>query len=315
MHCILIIESRLKMILEPSYNQPRFSANATWYPNAINFANMSVIGASPRGIFVNINDTIYVTNRANNSILIWTNNSLIPTKTISKNLSNASSIFVTITGDIYVDVNRRVDKWPSNANVSVTVMNVSSICRGLFVDVTNTLYCSMPNHHQVVKRWLNDISILSTIVAGTGTAGNNSFMLNSPHGIFVDTNLDLYVVDTMNNRIQLFSLGQSNGITVAGNRSLNVTITLNSPTFIALDADRYLFIADSGNNRIIGSGPYGFRCIVGCSGSNSSSQLQNPSAFSFDSIGNIYVVDEGNSRIQKFLLSDSSGNITKSSLS
>ena len=302
------------MILEPSYNEPRFSANATWNPNAITFANMSVIGTNPCGIFININNTIYVANRANNSIQIWTNNSLIPTKTISGNLSNPSSIFVTITGDIYVDnsgVNGRVDKWSPNASVSIAVMNVNSTCRGLFVDVTNTLYCSMVNNHRVIKRWLNDISILSTTIAGTGTAGNNSLMLNSPHGIFVDTNLDLYVADTMNNRIQLFSLGQSNGITVAGNESLNVTITLNNPTFILLDADKYLFIADNWNNRIINSGPYGFRCIIGCSGSNSSNQLQFPSAFSFDSVGNIYVVDEGNSRIQKFLLSSSSGKIMK----
>ena len=46
-------------------------------------------------------------------------------------------------------------------------------------------------------------------------------------GIFVDINLDLYVADYYNHRIQLFRLGELNGITVAGNTSLNTTITLS----------------------------------------------------------------------------------------
>jgi hypothetical protein len=95
---------------------------------------------------------------------------------------------------------------------------------------------------------------------------------------------------------------------VAGVKSSNPTITLTAPTGIVLDADKYLFIVEYGNSRIVGSGPLGFRCIVGCSDSDSSesNKLSNPWSLSFDSHGSIFVTDWQNKRIQKFLLSTNS---------
>jgi sugar lactone lactonase YvrE len=113
------------------------------------------------------------------------------------------------------------------------------------------------------------------------------------------------VADRDNNRIQLFQLGQLNGITVAGSGSSPATITLNGPIGIVLDAAKYLFIVDHFNDRIVGSGPTGFRCVVGCSGlkGSASNQLVGPWSLSFDSYGNMFVTDQSNHRIQKFILS------------
>ena len=66
---------------------------------------------------------------------------------------------------------------------------------GLFIDINDYLYCSMRDLHQVVTKPLNSISNQLTIIAGTGCSGSISNMLNGPHGIFVDINLDLYVAD------------------------------------------------------------------------------------------------------------------------
>ena len=86
------------------------------------------------------------------------------------------------------------------------------------------------NLHKVVTKSLNSISNTTTIIAGTGCSGSTSNQLYYPFGIFVNFNLDLYVADSQyNNRIQLFRFGELNGITVAGNTSVNTTITLNSP--------------------------------------------------------------------------------------
>ncbi len=238
---------------------------------------------------------------------MWLNESINPTGNISGDLYFPYSIFVTITGDIYIDngyQNGRVDKWALNANTSVPVMNVSSFCAGLFVDISDTLYCSMHNNHQVVKRWMNDNATTLTTVAGTGTNGSTSDTLQYPYGIFVDINFDLYVADWGNNRIQLFPSGQLSATTIAGNTSANTTITLNGPTGVVLDADNYLYIVDNLNNRIVASGPANFRCLVGCSGTSGSAsdQLNGPRALSFDSYGNMFVVDEINNRTQKFLL-------------
>lgn len=182
-------------------------------------------------------------------------------------------------------------------------MYITQRCYGLFIDINNTLYCSLNGLHQIVAKSVDDITNTLRIVAGTGCPGSGSNLLNSPCGIFIDINFNLYVADGANNRIQLFPSGQLNGTTVAGNGASG-TITLNYPKSVILDADGYLFIVDSNNHRIIGSGPTGFRCIVGCTGTSgsSSNQLYNPQTIAFDSYGNIFVTDYSNSRIQKFLL-------------
>ena len=77
------------------------------------------------------------------------------------------------------------------------------------------------------------------------------------------------------------------------------------PTGVFVDGDGYLFIVDTSNNRIIGSGLYGFRCIVGCSAASAGlppTQLNGPRTLGFDSYGNIFVSDRNNQRIQKFIL-------------
>ena len=214
---------------------------------------------------------------------------------------------MTTSGDIYAENSLstdHVDKFTLNSSIGIPVLYTCRWCYDIFVDINDVLYCSIDGQHQVFAKSLKNDSSQLNIVAGTGTMGSLPNMLNRPSGIFVDTNFDLYVADFGNHRIQLFPPGQLTATTVAGNGSLNLTITLNRPNSIVLDADKYLFIADTGNSRIIGSGPNGFRCIIGCSGVNGSlsDQLNNARSFSFDHYGNIFVADFGNRRIQKFIL-------------
>ncbi|CAF4104833.1 unnamed protein product [Adineta steineri] len=299
-----------------SFNEPKFCPTATWNFNGITFANRSIVGQDPTTIFVSTNNTVYVVNKEKNTIVIWQEGSGNPTKIIHGNFTKPYSLFVTTNGDIYIDdgLNNRVQKWNAETSTFDTVMNVNSSCYGLFVDINDTLYCSMSNRHQVVKRSLNDSTLASNrVAAGTGIYGSASNQLDIPSGIFVDVNLDLYVADGYNNRVQLFQSGESNGTTVAGGTSLNRTITLRFPTGIILDAEKYLFIVDNNNHRIVGSSLNGFRCLVGCHGVGSqSNQLNYPFSFSFDHSGNIFVTDQLNSRIQKFqYFEESCGNELK----
>jgi DNA-binding beta-propeller fold protein YncE len=268
---------------------------------------------------VNTNNTIYVANKENNTILVWHEKSNNPTKIIHRDFDIPLSLFVTSNGDIYVGdgnyTNGQVQRWIAETNTFVTVMNVDSSCTGLFVDINDTFYCLMSWHHQVVKRSLNDPVMTSNrVAAGTGIRGSASNQLEWPLGIFVDVNLDLYVADCDNDRVQLFSSGESYGITVAGRQSLNPTITLRCPSGIVLDAEKYLFIVDRKNGRIVGSGLNGFRCLIGCYGEGSkSNQLSYPFSFSFDRSGNMFVADGRNHRIQKFsLIKESFGKLKRS---
>ncbi|CAF1594176.1 unnamed protein product, partial [Adineta steineri] len=276
-----------------SFNQPKFSTTPTWNFNGITVANQSIVGRIPRAIFVDTNNTIYVANQEQDTIIVWHEESINPTKIIYGNFTHSSSLFVTSNGDIYIDdgmEHDRVQKWIAETNIFVTVMNVSSQCDGLFVDVNDALYCSMSSRHQIVRRLLNDSVMTSNrVAAGTNTRGAASNELNRPVGIFVDINLDLYVADCGNDRVQLFQPEELNGITVAGSTSLNPTITLRCPSGIVLNAEKYLFIADIGNDRIVGSDLNGFRCLVGCDGMGShSNQMSYPFSLSFDRSGNMF---------------------------
>ncbi len=295
------------VILVLSFNQPKLCSTAAWDTNGITFANQTIIGSSPTAIFVNTNNTIYAV-KENKEILVWITDRIDPIKIILHNFSTPFSIFVTNSGEIYIDngyLNHQVNKWITNT--FDTVMYVNSSCYGLFVDINNTLYCSIFYNHQVVKRWLNDSFIRSTMVAGTGKQGSASDQLSCPYGIFVDLSFNLYVADCYNHRIQLFQSGELNGTTIAGENSPHPTITLDCPTGIVLDADKYLFIVDTWNHRIVGPGPNGFRCLVGCDKSGAQpNQLHLPFSLSFDSYGNMFVTDLYNNRIQKFLFLENS---------
>jgi len=216
-----------------------------------------------------------------------------------------ASLFVTIDGSIYVgsDEPAKVEKWTLNATKGIIVMNVNTYCFGLFVDIDNSIYCSLVEEHRVVKQSFDgDVNKFGT-VAGNGSTEFDSDTLYSPLGIFVDINFDLYVADYGNNRVQLFKLGHTNGITLAGNGA-PFTIELNFPRAVFLDADRYLFIVDQWNQRIIGSKSNGFYCVVGCSDDLdvTYNQLSPYISAAFDNYGNIFVADRDNRRIQKFNL-------------
>ncbi|CAF0778639.1 unnamed protein product [Adineta ricciae] len=310
----LIKNFSLNYILALSFNQPNLSSTVTWNRNGITFANESVIGKTPEAIFINTNNTIYTIHMHEKKILIWNENNLNLTSIDLDNLSVPTYLFVTSNADIYISDSwgdKTVQRWKSETNTFETVMNVNSACSGLFIDINDNLYCSLYEENQVMKTNLNDSSMTSIPIVGTGSEGSNSNELSNPGGIFVDVNFDLFVADTNNHRVQFFSYGETHGITVAGERSYKLTIPLLKPDGITLDANKYLYIVDRGNHRVIGEGPYGFRCLVGCysvggdeekGGGSQSNQLKRPIAMSFDTFGNIFVVESRNNRIQKFEL-------------
>ena len=159
-----------------------------------------------------------------------------------------------------------------------------------------------------------------TTVAGNGTAGFSgdsglaaSAQLNYPDGFAVDSAGNLYIADTLNNRIRKVS----NGVitTVAGNGTQGssgdngpaTSAQLNYPGGIAVDSAGNLYIADSGNERIrkvsngvittvAGNGAAGFS---GDSGPAISARLSSPIGVAVDSAGNLYVDDYNNQRIRK----------------
>jgi DNA-binding beta-propeller fold protein YncE len=257
-------------------------------------------------MFISRDNMIYVAASSLNRLLVFKEGSSNFTMSYSTGSRSPHSVFLSMNGDVYMAnsyPNFVVERWTANASNSTLVMYTDAPCFGLFIDIHETLYCSMDTLHRVIKRSLTSYVNVSTTIAGTSASGSAQDQLSEPSGIFVDQRRNLYVADCGNHRIQLFQPDQSNATTVAGLGAPN-TIVLRCPRAIVLDANAYMFITDSTHHRIVASGPNGFRCIAGCQGVSGSAanQLQSPSGLSFDSYGHLYVLDQLNSRIQKFVL-------------
>ena len=228
----------------------------------------------------------------------WRNDTIRPSRIISPGLYQPFGMFVVSTGEIYVNYGAgRVDKWKSKVDTYETVAQFCSHCWAIFISVNDMIYCSMVI--SIVTKSLHSNSSTLTVIAGTGVAGSEANMLTMSRGIFVDINLDLYVTDCWNHRVQLFRSGTIDGITL-----LTTSNTLKNfyPTDVVLDANQNIYIVDSAENRIFSGTSNNFKCIIGCRQEDNIWYASYPH-MAFDNFGNIYYTDFKNRRVRKFLLS------------
>ena len=260
---------------------------------------------SPYGLFIDVQNTIYAAFSDLAHIVIWDKGSEVPTRTLGANLQGALTIFVAGTGDVYVlnNVSQVLVLTATNSTKTITLIPTNGSCWGLFVDLNNSLYCSMKELHQVTKIFGNSDGNGSILAAGNGSSGATENLLNQPHGIFVTAKFELYVADSLNGRVQRFTPDNLTGTTVAGG-GVSGCASLYYPIGIILDADDHLYIAEYKSHRVVQAGAHGCRCLVGCSSvpGPEMHQLNGPRTLSFDLLGNIYVTDSENHRIQNFSL-------------
>lgn len=124
--------------------------------------------------------------------------------------------------------------------------------------------------------------------------------LNHPGGICYDEKGRLYVADTGNHRILVFSpeLKLVRSIGSQGQEPGRFV----RPSDVAVDPQGRLVAADAGNNRIQILSERGapLKAIGGPSPGNANGQFRNPNRVTTDENGHIIVSDTGNNRIQVF---------------
>ena len=111
-------------------------------------ANASIIGSLPHALFIDTHNRIYAVNHENGQIHVWLDDEFDSYIILYGNLKHSKSVFVTTTGDIYVnnaETNHQVEKFTLNSNKSVPVMLVPGNCYGLFVD----------NHNNSCWKWFS----------------------------------------------------------------------------------------------------------------------------------------------------------------
>ncbi|CAM4821428.1 unnamed protein product [Rotaria magnacalcarata] len=117
---------------------------------------------------------------------------------------------------------------------------------GLSIDSNGTLYIA-DSHNCRVQKWLRGAPN-GTTVAGqpNGTCGYGLSFLSTAQGVTVDSNGNVYVVDTYANRVQLWSYGASFGFGGSANNQLYL------PAGVARDPiTGTLYVSESGNHRIM----------------------------------------------------------------
>jgi sugar lactone lactonase YvrE len=138
--------------------------------------------------------------------------------------------------------------------------------------------------------------------------------LFSPSGFAVDSNGNIFIADTANNRIR--QVDPSGTITTvagtgakgfAGDGLPATRASLSAPQGVAVDIAGNLYVADTGNNRIrkvstggvittfAGSGSGGFS---GDGSIATRARINQPSGLSLDANNNLYIADTANNRIR-----------------
>ena len=144
--------------------------------------------------------------------------------------------------------------------------------------------------------------------AGTTSSGFSgdsgpatSALMSSPSGIVSDTNGNVYIADSGNNRVREVSGGTITTIAGGGTGALGdqgpaTSATLAHPGGLAFDASGNLYIADQSNSRVrkIANGVI-TTVAGGGSGADggpaTSASLYNPAAVAFDPAGNMFIAE------------------------
>lgn len=265
--------------------------------------------SGPKGIAVDQENNIYVTDRSNGRI---------------RKISPVG-IINTIAGD---------GSFGYSGDGGPAINAAFNFPSGLALDAAGNLYVTDFENSRVRRIARNGlISTVAGSARGYSGDGGPSVVaqLNHPDGIVVDGSGNLYIGDAGNNRIRMAATngsisnavgsrliedGACCGKTVggySGDGGSAVNAELYSPSGLALDPDGNIYVADTFNNRIrrisrngvittfAGSGPTTSSggSFAGDGGPATLAKLSSPTGLATDKFNNLYFTDTGNHRVRR----------------
>jgi streptogramin lyase len=163
------------------------------------------------------------------------------------------------------------------------------------------------------------ISVVAGVEFNCGFNGDRipatTALLNAPYGIAVESNGNLYVGDTGNNRIRRVNLS-GRITTVAGNGTCGfsgdggsaIAATICTPLGLTVDRRGDVYFADENNLRVRKINPLGKINTVagsGISGYNGdnlpavSTNLDEPTTVGVNNAGSVFILDDAQARVRK----------------
>lgn len=134
-------------------------------------------------------------------------------------------------------------------------------------------------------------------IAIWGEIGSRPCQFSSPHDLALDRQGNMYVADTLNNRVQKLS-PEGEPVAQWGNTG-DKPGAYRSPHGLTVDKDGHILIADTLNHRIQRLSPEGKPLGQWGEQGAKPGQFRSPSGIAVDAEGNMFVADTGNQRIQK----------------
>ena len=303
------------MLATVAYGQPDLSSNGAneIKPTSINAAFKMAIDYSKAPY------PLYVSDTGNNRVLIWKDSAHFKT--------GAPADLVIGQPDLTTAF--------ANADSATSLPTNTSLShpRGIAVDSHGDLYVSDAGNNRVL-RFPRPVDQSGRITADTVygqpdfisniPSSVNASSLNTPSGVAVAPNGDLFVADSVNNRVLEFPSGAPNGaaaVRVIGQPSFTQNTvtqvsaqTLASPQGIAISAASTLYVADTAANRIVifpnipslpsagasASVVIGQGSLTSAGAATGAANLRAPFDVAVDSVGQIYVSDNGNHRVLVF---------------
>jgi DNA-binding beta-propeller fold protein YncE len=160
-------------------------------------------------------------------------------------------------------------RWPPNSVIGTVIAGTGSVGSDAssfnwpdkfdFDASGHYMYIPDRNNNRIQK-WKIPLNGSAPATAGVTVAGGNGWgtlpnQLSSPHSVYVSRKTGaLYIADSANNRIQLWYVNATQGITIAGSPQGVAGVgpnDLNYPEGVFLDANEtYLYVADQANHRV-----------------------------------------------------------------
>jgi uncharacterized protein (TIGR03437 family) len=192
---------------------------------------------------------------------------------------------------------------------------------GVALDSSGNLYIADTFNNEI--REVSATTHNITTIAGSPSAGSTgdggpptAALLNSPFGIAVDTQGNVYIADFYNAEVRKITAGASPTIsTIAGNVKMGAGLSgdaglatsaqLNGPVSVAVSSADTIYIADLNNNRVRYVSQGLINELAGAShdqgdgGQATAALLYFPQTIAEDSAGNLYIADTDNNAVRK----------------
>ncbi|CAF0722234.1 unnamed protein product [Adineta steineri] len=269
---------------------------------------------TPRGLDIDADGSVYVTDLGNKRIVRWrpnatngeiftcgdeTHNFHTPYYVVIDKKSNSIIICYYATR-VLVRCSLR-----NPTNYQIIARDIG--CFGVTIDHDGAVYVSDLNNF-AVKRWREGESN-GTIVAGGYGKGKDLDQLDGPTYLFVDKDYSVYVSDTNNHRVMKWAKDAKEGILVAGNvdPTDDPRLKLSQPYGLFVDCLSNVHVVDYNHHQVMlwSNGLQEVRVVIGgYEVGDKPYQLNLPHGLAVDRQGNFYVVDYMNNRVQKFDVDD-----------